>query len=623
MRSGTAPSEREKLGIREQAWELLVLENAIRPQYNKLGIEVSDAELKDMMMGKNISPDLKQQFTDPATGEFDRQRFLQQLGQISKDQLIQYETGLRKSRERLKYENLILKSNYVTTAEAELEHHLENDVAEVKYLYIPYFAVSDSAVTVSDSDLQEYYNKNKERFKTKETRGIKYVTFPIVPSAEDSAAIRSEIDAITNELKQSKDDSVYASSITAASATFETYHVGNIPTYINKADLVEGNIIGPVIDGNVYRVVKVSKVYNGVGAASARHILVTWADTTTSAKAQAKAKAEGILKDIQGGADFTTQAQQFSEDQSNAMRGGDLGWFTETQMVKPFADAVFKATKTGVANELVETEYGYHIVDVKTLKNTQAYKLTIVEQAIEPSEKTSNAAYRQAEQFASGLSDEKEFEARAKEMQRPVFEAKSLTAQDNRIGNLGEGREIVQWAFADAKVGSVSRVFDLQDVEVVAVMTNIIEEGYKPLDFVENDIRPKVVNELKAKHISEKLKGKTGSLEEMASAFGAEANVYTKSDLHLIENFMTGVGYDPKVVGAAFSVPTGKRSEPLAGESGVVVIEAQNITKAPEASDVTEIKEKLRQAAYNTNSMNIAPAIKEKSDIEDRRYKVH
>ena len=97
-----------------------------------------------------------------------------------------FQRDLKPGRERIKYENLLIKSNYITTAEAEREYHMQTDVAEIKYLYVPFYAVSDSAVTVTEDDLKAYYNKNIERYKTEESRDMKYISIPVEPSSDDT-----------------------------------------------------------------------------------------------------------------------------------------------------------------------------------------------------------------------------------------------------------------------------------------------------------------------------------------------------------------------------------------------------------------------------------------------------
>ncbi|MBL0742282.1 peptidylprolyl isomerase [Chryseolinea lacunae] len=626
---GREPGEREMPSIRQQAWDLLIARNAIEAQYAKVGVEVTQDEVWDMVQGKNVDQNVKMAFTDPATGQFDPNKVVSYLNQLKSmpegsEPRVRWELfqrDLKPGRERIKYENLLIKSAYVTSAEAEREYHQQNDVAEVKYLYVPFFAVSDSAVTVTDDALKAYYNKNVEKFKTEESRDMKYVSIPVVASGSDSLSVKEDLARDVNEFRTSSDDSVYAAKASDSKAAFATYNASNLPAFISVDSLVQGKVIGPFLDGQVYKVVKVSKVFNDTTySARAKHILIKWADESDASKKEAKAKAQGILKDIKGGANFGAKAAEFGTD-GTKNAGGDLGWFSSGQMVKPFQDAVFAASKTGLLNDIVETQFGYHIISVTDTKTNRAYKLAIIEREIVPSDATLNEAFRKAEAFTSDLSGIADFEQRAKAQGLIVQDAKNVGAGDRRIGTLGEARQVVQWLFREGEIGKISQVFDLQEQNVVAVMTGEIKKGYKPLEFVKAEITPAVRNELKGKVIVDKLNAAKGTLEEMATAFGTDANVYTSSDLKLNSNSLPTVGFDPQAVGVAFSLENGKRSKPLAGENGVVIIELQNKTTAPAITDFSMYKSQLEQGVLNRNSAGIADAIKESSNIVDKRYK--
>lgn len=625
------PSERDQPLIQNQAWELLVAKHAIEPQYEKLGIKVTTEELEDMLYGKHVNESIKSTpiFLTEA-GQFDPNKVVSYLQELSKRpetsedrfRWEQFQQNLRPGRIRIKYENLMIKTGYITSAEAEREYHVQNDVAEIKYLYVPYYSISDSAAKIADADLKDYYNRNKEKFKTELTADVSFVSFPVEASHDDTVAIRQELQQLAEEFRTATNDSLFAIINSEASNPFERYTPNNLPPYVSADSLVEGKVFGPFLDGNTYKVVKVSSLGSDtVYSARARHILVKWTDDSN--KPEAKAKAEGILKELKAGADFATKAREVSEDPGSGQSGGDLGWFSSGQMVKPFESAVFNANKTGLVNTVVESEFGYHIIDVTNTKDNTAYWIGTLETEITAGDASINTAARKAESFQSSVSSVSEFENRAKEENLQILYGKDIKSADRRVGILSDARRVAQWMFRDASVGKVSEVFDLQDEYVVAVMTEKIEKGYKPLDKVKEEMTPAVRDEVKSKLITEKLAKLTGTLEEIAQAYGPDAAVRNLNDLHMTSSSLPSVGVDPEVIGLIFSLEGGKRTAPYGGESGVVIIEMQNKTVAPAVADYGQYKNQLEQSLSSQTSFNITEAIKENSGIEDDRYKFY
>lgn len=638
MSSGKQPGERERPTLQMQAWELLVLEHAIKPEFEKTGVKVTADEIWDMVQGKNVDENVKQSFLDSA-GNFDRKRVVQYINNFNSpapvgnpQMLAQWNEGkyrwsmfqkdLGLGRERIKYENLLIKTNYVTAAESERDYHLQNDVAEATYLFVPFYAISDSLVTPTDNQLRDYFNKNKEKYKAKETRTMSYVTFPVVASSLDSAKIKEEAQKIAADFKTVADDSVFAVANTEGTAPYSNYTIATLPLSLssNPANLVKGNIMGPFLDGGSYKVVKVVNIGSDTTyTAKASHILIKWENETPEGKKVAKEKATKILKEIKGGASFAAKAREFGTD-GTASRGGDLGWFSSGQMVKPFQTAVFNAKKTGLLNDLVETQFGYHIIDVTSVKDNTSYSIASIELVISPSDDTQNAAFLKAQTFAANLSGAMEFLEKAKKENLTVQEAKDITSAERRVNNF-EGRQLVTWLYREGKVDKVSDVFDLEKDYVVAVMTGKVDEGYKSFDKVKEEITPAVKNQLKGEKILEKLTAQKGTLDEIAKAFGTDASIHSSSDLKMNSNSLPSVGLDAKAVGVTFSLENGKQSKPFVGENGVLMVHLQNKTVAPEVGDYTMFKNQLLQGLNGKSSAGIILAIKEVSKIEDTRYK--
>ncbi|MEP2670619.1 MAG: SurA N-terminal domain-containing protein [Cyclobacteriaceae bacterium] len=626
---GRQPGELERPTLRQQAWDLLISRYAITPQYENVGVKVTGDEEWDIIQGKNVDENIKLSFTDSA-GNFDRNSLISYLQSLD-NQPVNSEPRVRwnifradlvPARERIKFENLIVKTNYVTQAESEREYHMQNDVCEVKYVYVPFYTMSDSLVTASDAELKDYYNKNKEKYKAEKARSLSYVSFPLTPSATDSADIRDELTKIAADFRTTEEDSVFAAINSDNAESFATYTPDKLPNFLSDqiASMSNGTVVGPMLDGNRYKVAKlVSKNNDTVYNARASHILIRWDDETPEAKRTAREQAQQILNDLKAGANFAQKAAEFGTDGTSS-RGGDLGYFTSGQMVKPFENAVFNARSTGLLSSLVETEFGYHIIDVTSVKDNTSYTVATVERDITPSDETQNEAYRKADLFASSVSGLNEFKEKAAEEKLTVYNAEDVGTNASRVNTLSDARQIVLWLFRDASKGKVSDVFDVQTSYVVAVMTKDTEEGYRSFEDVKEEITPLVKNKLKGQKIAEKLKSLSGSIDEIAAAYGEDASVNSSSDLKLNTNSLPGVGIDPIAVGKAFALESGKRSEPIIGQNGVLLIENENKTIAPELGDYSMFKNQKLQTLNNQTGLNIAEALKKGANIEDKRY---
>jgi peptidyl-prolyl cis-trans isomerase C len=134
----------------------------------------------------------------------------------------------------------------------------------------------------------------------------------------------------------------------------------------------------------------------------ASHILINAPKTADAAtKAQAKAKAEAILKDVKAGKDFATLARQNSQDPGSAANGGDLGFFQQGQMVGPFNDTAF-SLKPGAVSDVVETDFGYHIIKVVEKQPGRTVPLEEVKPKIEQFLESRNRD-TQTKAFVDGL----------------------------------------------------------------------------------------------------------------------------------------------------------------------------------------------------------------------------
>jgi peptidyl-prolyl cis-trans isomerase D len=633
---GRQPDEQTMGYLRDQAWNQTIYRIAFQKEFDRLGLKVSDDELTDMVQGKNINPSIRQAFTDPKTGQFDRNKVIEYLRNLDKlppqaqDTWRTFEANLVPERLGNKYNNLIKMSTYVTTAEAKRFNEDQNTKANIRYLFVPYFSISDSTVKVSNEQLQAYLDQHKGRYKVEEGRNIEYVSIPVIASKEDSAAVKTTVNQLAEQFRNAPNDSLFAKLNSDQPYTSAFVTPADMPEKLRaELPLQTGTVYGPYAENGVYSIFKVTGVKAGTqSSARASHILIKPEGTTPEAKAAAKAKAQDILNKIKAGADFAAMARQYGTDGTTAT-GGDLGWFTQGRMVPEFEKAVFGAAKMGLLPNPVETSFGYHVIKITAPKTNQTYQIAAVQKSIVPSDATREAAYQKAQELKGQAEDLESFrKAVAKDKTLQKQEVKGLGRGDRNVNNLQNARSIVRWAYGfntdgkTTKIGDVSPVFDdLGDQYVIAVLTGERQKGTADVASLKPELTALVRNEEKAKQIMTKLNGKSGTLEQIAAAYGPTAQVKTANDVALSPGVIPGLGNEPVAVGKALGLKPGQKSAPIQGEQGVLIVEPVNVNKPTAPADVKAVRQQLATQRSARLDGAIYEAVKAKADVKDERTK--
>jgi len=645
--NGRNPSTQELQSIREQAWNSLILNNAYSKQYEALGLSVTNEEVVDMVQGNNIDPQIIQFFSDPNTGEFSRESVIQFLQSLSsappaqRASWLSFETRLRPNRLVKKYENLFEKTNYITSQEAKSFYESSNSNATVDYLYVPFFSVADSVVKVTDAELKSFLSANSKDYQKEESRSLQYVSIPIVPSPQDSAFVLDEIKALKNGLANAQNDSTYAVINSDGNNPFQSI---SDPTQIPAGlqtigSVVEaGTITDPVLQGSAYRINKLTSITTGDEFfVKARHILVKVDDTSASAKAEGKKKAQDILNRLRRGEDFAELAAVNSDDKSNANNGGDLGWFGENgNFVQPFKDAVFAHEGTGLLRQPVETSFGYHVIKIDEPKTNRVYKVASITKDLFASDQTMNEIYRQADLLSVESTNAAKLSENAKIAGFDVKTASNLSKNDTRVGVLSEARNIVSWLYRDADVDDVSEVFELDANYVVAAMTSKQEKGTANLSQVKNEVSTKVLNNKKADYIIAKIQeAGTDDFDAIKTSYGTKART-GQADLSLGSSSFPNIGFAPEAVGVAFSLEEGEKTAAFKITNGVIML-SSTAKNTPDVLDdyssyTTQVqgKRQARKSVIANFPLSFSPVfvssridntIKEFAEIEDKRYK--
>ena len=620
--------------LRDQAWNQTIYRMAFKPEWDKLGLTVSDDELVDMVQGDNISSGIKQAFTDKTSGQFDKSRLIEYLKNLDKlppeaqAAWHNFEANLPAERMANKYNALLKNSVYVTTAEAKRFDTFQNTKATVKYLFVPYGSISDSAVKVTDAQLQAYLDKNQGKYKVEAGRSVEYISVPVVASKDDSTTVKTSMAELATQFASAPVDSLFVSANSEQPYNRAFRTPADLPEELRKQlPLTQGKVYGPYAENGTYSLYKAVGVGTGKQAAArASHILIKADGTTTEAKAAAKAKAQDILSKIKAGADFGAMARQFGTDGTKD-QGGDLGWFGQGRMVPEFEKAIFGATTPGLLPNVVETSFGYHIIKITAVPTKQIFQVAEVKKTITPSDATREAAYAKAQQLKGEATDLASFRKLTTTDKTLVKqEAKNLDRGARNVNNLQNARELVRWAFgfnqtgSETKVGDISEVYEMGDQYVIAALTEERAKGTATVANLKPELSALVRNEEKAQQIMAKLP-KTGTLEDMAAKYGPAAQVGTAQDVVLGQGNLANVGFEPVAVGKAFALKAGQKSAPLQGEQGVLVVEPVSTTPAPATADLKAVRQQLAQQRAQQQDGKIYEAIKAHANVKDNRTK--
>jgi peptidyl-prolyl cis-trans isomerase D len=617
-----------------RVWDQEVTIALLSAEFDKLGLRVGEKHILEILKAdQNIG---KNPMFLNAAGMFDVAKFKEFFK--SNPEQAQYLKDREKDAElnaKFQIYNTLIKAGiYTTESEGKFNYELGANKVNFDYVAGLYSTIKDSEVKITDAEVLDYMKASPKKFKSEETREIEYVLVEDKASPADINDVKSKLTALLSgsvvyNQATAKNDTLagFKNAKNAAEFVNSNSDVPYDSAYVAKKDLpavdadklynlAPGAVYGPYVFGKYYCISKSLGKKSGVNA-KASHILISYEGTQVPnkkekrTKEEAKAKAEAILAQVTANPDSFMMLAFTASDDSSAQQGGDLGYFGQGQMVKPFNDFVFN---NGIGKiGLVETPFGYHII--KVTDKQDGVRLATVAQKIEASEATSDKIFEQATKFEMDAA-EKDFNKTAKEMGLTVSPAVSVKAMDESFGPLGAQRTIVRWAFEnDTKEGAVKR-FEVANLgHVIAKLKAVDNSGLVPVA----QARPYVESILKNKKKAELLKAKmTGSsLDAIAKATGSA--VQKATDVTLENPVLPGgVGQEAKVVGNAFSLSANKVSVPIEGVTGVYVVKNTSTVKAPALKSYADNVSKLKsQGAADAN--RVLPALKEGAEIKDNR----
>ncbi|TMM32081.1 peptidylprolyl isomerase [Polaribacter aestuariivivens] len=612
-------------------WDNIVRKKIYKNQLEEAGITVGEQDVwNEVINSPSVSG--SPQFQNEA-GMFDEAKFKQFLADTknSNDQLwsawSNYMNQIKNNAETNTYNKLVTAGLGASLKEGENEYMIENTKMNAQFVYVPYTTISDSLVKIKKSEVEAYIKNNKSQFQVDASRDISYVKFDIVATPEDEEAIKNDIAELVNDLKSTSNYKEFL-DLNGSDDNLDLSYKFNANINQTVANEIfagnEGDVYGPYKDQNKFKISKIVEVSKMPDSVKASHILIPFVGAqratpdVTRTKEEAQVLADSILTVVKArSSKFSDLAKEFSSDKSNADKGGELDWFNYNRMTPAFRDFSFTNKKGTI--DVVETPFGFHVVKIDETKNEQkVLKLATFSRNIVPSEKTENEVFQKAEQFALAISNNSNYTEVAKENNYNLRPAIGLKVLDENVPGLGNQRPIVSWAFGrDVEEGDFKR-FDLEGSHVVAVVTNKTEKGLMPVEKAINRVRPILLNEKKAALISEKMKG--DNLQEIAKA--NNTTVRTATNVNLKNATLSGVGAEPKVVGAMYAAPLNKTFNDIEGSRGVFAFTVTS-RELPTALPNYETNRKKIAEARKRLTFKMYEALKESSDIEDNRANMY
>ncbi|WP_242091848.1 SurA N-terminal domain-containing protein [Aestuariivivens sediminicola] len=632
-----------------RVWDQEVRKAVMESQYEELGISVEKDKMRDLIKTALAT---NPQFLNEA-GLFDENKlneFIANLKDIAPQpgffngqpityaDWTNYEQNIAVNALQQNYNNLVKAGLTGTLAEGELDHKLEGDKVDIKYVQVPFTAIPDSTVSVSKSDISAYIKAHKKQYEVEASRDIRYVEFKEEATLEDEEAIKAELNMYLNgrlvdetgrkdtivAFSKVNKNAEYINIIAGSSEKYEEEFVfkNSLPTTFADSiyNLKVGAVFGPYKHDGHYKLTKLIAEKNIPDSAKVRHILISYLGArsatpeVTRTEAEAEATADSLLAVLKRDrSKFPEFVTAFSSDQGSVQNEGRYDWHPYNTMVPEFNDFEFEG-KVGDL-DVVKTVFGFHIIEIEgQTDKKRAVDVGTISKKIEPSEATINKVFRDASKFEVEV-DKNDFQEVANESSYTVRPINGIKVLDENITGIGSQRQIVRWAFEDeSKVGDIKR-FTIPSGYAIVQLVARHDKGLMAVEDASATVLPLIRKEKKAQMIKDRITATT--LEDVAAA--ENTSVRSASAINMKTPTISGAGREPLVVGTAFGLDEGETSGLIVGEKGVYMVQVTKVTPAVELDNYQAAANRVEQRKSGTVNSKVYNALKEAAEIEDNR----
>ncbi len=620
--------------FKDAVWQEILQERVLGKEMDALGIIVTDEEFNDMYFGRFVHPWLKQQFTNPQTGEFDVQNIINYETQMAnvpdtalvKRQWLNIQRQMRDDRQQSKYFTLLNAGIYMPSTLANAIAEIDSKSSDIRIATLLYGQAGDIMVDLTDADYQKYFDEHKKeinfetfRLDNRERREVVYAVFNTQPSQTDLKNIETEVGKWWEEIQKLNtegDDDQLVGFINMRGGFIDTnYYSRDIFAYpfdtvFNGAHA--GKLISPMVvqtlskssqpNHSTYGQFVTGKIMATEMRPDSIRTSVIIIPTQNSSVEAAAHLRDSAMAAIKGGMPFEEAVVRFSADTT---KGGDQDWQRDGMLI--FNWEAIHHNLGDVFNYDLPNERGHIIVKVtgKTAPKLK-YRLALAIKDILPSNQTDNEVRDRANQFANQYTTCKAMIEGAQKENIQLSNAWLYAMSDSLNGYSGT-RDAIQWAFdentlADNVSGEIyhsdfsyndeitGKILHSDYCHIVVAVRDILVPNELTVDqarqIIERPLRMEKLGEKLVAKAKEAMKG-TKDINEIADKLGIRVDTVT--NVTFLADRMGANSMEPKALATIAAKKGTGLIEPVQGSWGVHIINIDG-SKQVEKQDVNTIR---------------------------------